>query len=313
MYPESICQSQKKGANVQGTHNRPVAKAEMLIRRPVAEVFEAFVNPAITSRFWFSKGNGRLEVGKEIAWDWEMYDFSVLVTVKAVEENARIVVEWSAYGVPTPIEWIFTARPDGTTFVSVANEGFPGSEADAMQQALDATEGFAFVLAGAKAFLEHNVQLNLVPDRFPDGLQSKPPAPADDRGEKPPRTTAGVENPDDWPRVFENHLNAGDLDAVLALYDSEAHFVAPSGEILVGHDQIREVLARLIAAKTRFRSRVIRAVTVGEIAHLSTDFEGTMVDESGKTVAIRSKAIEVLRRQRDGGWKLIVGNPNGRE
>lgn len=148
----------------------PVAKAEMLIRKPVAEVFEAFVDPDITSRFWFSKGSARLEAGKQVTWDWEMYNFSVSVSVKAVEPNARILVEWSAYGAPTPIEWRFTPRPDGTTFVSVTNKGFPGSEAEAVQLALDATEGFAFVLAGAKAFLEHNVILNLVPDRFPDAI-----------------------------------------------------------------------------------------------------------------------------------------------
>jgi uncharacterized protein YndB with AHSA1/START domain len=41
----------------------PVAKAEMLIRRPIAEVFEAFVNPAVTSKFWFTKSSGRLEPG----------------------------------------------------------------------------------------------------------------------------------------------------------------------------------------------------------------------------------------------------------
>jgi uncharacterized protein YndB with AHSA1/START domain len=41
-----------------------VAGSEMLIRRPVAEVFEAFVDPAVTSRFWFSEGSGRLEPGK---------------------------------------------------------------------------------------------------------------------------------------------------------------------------------------------------------------------------------------------------------
>jgi uncharacterized protein YndB with AHSA1/START domain len=35
-----------------------IAKAEMLMRKLVAEVFEAFVNPAITSKFWFSKGSG---------------------------------------------------------------------------------------------------------------------------------------------------------------------------------------------------------------------------------------------------------------
>lgn len=39
-----------------------------------------------------------------------------------------------------------------------------------MKTALDATEGFAFVLAGAKAWLEHGVELNLVRDRFPKGL-----------------------------------------------------------------------------------------------------------------------------------------------
>ncbi len=140
----------------------------MLIRRPVAEVFEAFVNPAITAKFWFTKGSGRLEPGTHVTWDWEMYHFSAGVQVTAVEPNARILVEWTAYGAPTPIEWVFTPRPDGTTFVSITNTGFPGTEAEAVQHALDATEGFALVLAGAKAFLEHHVILNLVSDRFPD-------------------------------------------------------------------------------------------------------------------------------------------------
>src|SRR5260221_710594 len=62
----------------------PIAKAEMLIRKPIAKVFEAFVDPAITTKFWFTKGSGRLETGKQIHWDWEMYDISVQVTVKAI-------------------------------------------------------------------------------------------------------------------------------------------------------------------------------------------------------------------------------------
>ena len=146
------------------------AKVEMLIRKPVAEVFEAFVNPAITSRFWFSKGSGRLESGKQVKWDWEMYGFSLEVTVKAVEENARIVIEWPGEVTPTTVEWIFTPRPDGTTFVSITNTGFDGEEDQIVRQALTSTEGFAFVLSGLKALLEHNIRLNLVPDRFPDGI-----------------------------------------------------------------------------------------------------------------------------------------------
>ena len=47
-------------------------------------------------------------------------------------------------------------------------------------------------------------------------------------------------------QVFEQHLNAGDLDAVMELYEPEAHFVARSGETLVGRDAIRKVLGGMI-------------------------------------------------------------------
>lgn len=139
----------------------PVAKTGMLIRRPVAEVFEAFVDPAITTQFWFTKGSGRLEEGKQVQWDWEMYDISVPVTVKVVEQNRRIVIEW-----PSEVEWLFTERPDGT-FVDITCSGFTGTGDEMAQQAMDSAQGFSFVLAGAKALLEHNIKLNLVPDRFP--------------------------------------------------------------------------------------------------------------------------------------------------
>jgi uncharacterized protein (TIGR02246 family) len=118
--------------------------------------------------------------------------------------------------------------------------------------------------------------------------------------------------PEDWPRVFEQQLNAGDLDAVMALYDSEAHFVTPSGEMLVGAESIRKVVGGMIKARTQMQSKVVRAVTVGDIAQLYTDFAATTVDSSGKTTLMHQKAIEVLRRQTDGGWKLIMGDPNGR-
>jgi uncharacterized protein YndB with AHSA1/START domain len=148
--------------------NNPVAKAEMLIRKPVADVFEAFVNPAITTRFWFTKSSGRLEPGKKIRWDWEMYGASVDVSVKAVEQNKRILIEWGTP--PTTVEWIFTPQADGTTFVSISNAGFSGDGDEIVAQALDSTEGFTLVLAGLKALLEHDLVLNLLADRFPGGL-----------------------------------------------------------------------------------------------------------------------------------------------
>jgi uncharacterized protein (TIGR02246 family) len=128
----------------------------------------------------------------------------------------------------------------------------------------------------------------------------------------PPMSTILPRKPEDWPRVFEQHFNVGDLDGVMALYDPEARFVTRSGETLVGREAIRKVLGSMINAKAQLHSRVVRAVTVGDITQLYTDFEETTVDSSGKTTPIPHKAIEVLRRQTDGSWKLIMGDPNGR-
>src|SRR5207247_2212758 len=50
------------------------AKAQMVIRRPVADVFEAFVDPDVTTNFWFTKSSGRLLAGQRVTWTWESYD-----------------------------------------------------------------------------------------------------------------------------------------------------------------------------------------------------------------------------------------------
>ena len=133
------------------------------------------------------------------------------------------------------------------------------------------------------------------------------------KASSPAMSTISPHKPEVWPRQFVEHFNAGDLDAVMSLYEPEARFVTRSGETLVGRDAIRKVLGGLIEAKTQFQSRVVRAAIVGNIAQLYTDFEGTGVDDAGKTIPARNKAIEVLRRQPDGSWKLIMGDPNGRE
>jgi len=138
----------------------------MLVRKPVDEVFEAFIDPEITAAFWFSKGSGRLEVGKRVQWDWEMYDLSAAVTATVIEPNERIVIEWPGYSGTTTVEWRFDSRGDTGTFVTVTESGFSGDEL--VKQVADSTQGFTMVLAGLKAFLEHGIRLNLVADRNPE-------------------------------------------------------------------------------------------------------------------------------------------------
>ncbi|MBE3065373.1 MAG: SRPBCC family protein [Spirochaetes bacterium] len=143
----------------------------MLIRRPVAEVFEAFINPDITTKFWFTKSSGKLEVGKQVQWDWEMYGISIPVTARAIEPTNRIVIEWPGYNGVTIVEWTFAPQNDGTTFVVITEAGFTGDGDELVTQVTGSTQGFSLVLAGLKALLEHNVRLNLVADRYPKGIE----------------------------------------------------------------------------------------------------------------------------------------------
>ncbi|MFN7131092.1 MAG: SRPBCC family protein [Myxococcales bacterium] len=144
----------------------PVVHAQMLIRKPAAEVFEAFVDPAITTRFWFTRSSGRVEEGRTLRWEWEMYGAGTDVTVKAVEPGRRILIAWDEP--PNEVEWRFADRADGTTLVSITNAGFSGDDDTVVAKALDSKGGFSLLLAGLKAWLEHGVALNLVADHHPD-------------------------------------------------------------------------------------------------------------------------------------------------
>lgn len=155
---------------MENTIASPVAKAQLLIRKPIAEVFEALVNPGITTHFWFSKGSGRLDAGKQVRWDWEMYGVHTVVDVKAVEKNQRILIEWNGPEDPTLVEWTFESKGETSTFVVVKNWGFAGDADKVMAAALDSTGGFTFLLAGLKVFLEHGIEPNFVVDHAPDAL-----------------------------------------------------------------------------------------------------------------------------------------------
>lgn len=147
------------------------AKAELLVRKPVEEVFAAFVNPDITTKFWFTKSSGLLAKDAQVVWTWEMYQVSVEVTVKELVPGQSIIINWGNSGQTSRVSWTFEPHGQEATFVSIVNDGFAGDADQQLAEVRNSTEGFTLVLAGLKAYLEHGIQLNLIADRFP-----KPPA-----------------------------------------------------------------------------------------------------------------------------------------
>lgn len=143
----------------------PTVETQMLIRKPVSTVFQAFIDPKITANFWFTKSSSQLEIGKTVTWKWEMYGASVNVFVKDIIPNKKISIEW---GDPvTTVDFEFTSLTNDTTYVVIKNYGFKETGDDLIQTIKDSTGGFTTVLDGLKAYLEHNIHLNLIGDKYP--------------------------------------------------------------------------------------------------------------------------------------------------
>ncbi|MCW9705661.1 SRPBCC family protein [Fodinibius salsisoli] len=156
------------------SYSQPIAKAQMLIRKPAHDVFEALVDPDITSKFWFTKGSGRLEEGKSVTWEWGQFDVQAAIWVTTIVHDQQISFEWPA-GVETDnhrtVDIMLEAKSKDTTFVKVNEKGFDMDDEAAIQHIVGQTEGWALVLSALKAYLEHGTNLNLISDHHPDAIK----------------------------------------------------------------------------------------------------------------------------------------------
>jgi uncharacterized protein YndB with AHSA1/START domain len=146
----------------------PVVSTGLLIRRPPPVVYEAIVDPLVTTRFWFTKGSARLDSGQPVRWEWEMYGAGTDVTVALLEPDRRIVMDWDGPGGRTRVEWLLEPRGEDQTMVTVTDSGLHGDGDAIVAAALDSMGGFSTVLCAMKAFLEHGIALNVIADKFPD-------------------------------------------------------------------------------------------------------------------------------------------------
>ncbi len=125
------------------------ARVSMIIQAPAENIIWAFCDPATLAQFWLSSSSGPLAVGTAVRWHFMVPGAQTDTTATQIETGS-LSWRWED-GTTVDIE---TEELDGGTAVTLVNAGFQGSPEQVVETALNATEGFALVLADLKTLLE---------------------------------------------------------------------------------------------------------------------------------------------------------------
>jgi len=119
-------------------------------------------------------------------------------------------------------------------------------------------------------------------------------------------------SPEECDQLFAQHLNAGDIDALVGLYEPGSILVQRDGCIASGTGAIRAIFERMMARHPRINCEIVKVVSNDhDLAIVHNQWHLLMRDDDDRASEMTGKAIEVMRRQSDGSWRFALDDPYG--
>jgi uncharacterized protein YndB with AHSA1/START domain len=127
------------------------------INKPLADVFDAVINPKTITGYFCEKADGPLVEGKTVRWTWSKHE--VDVQVKQIIPNSKIVIEWPAQsGGTSTAEMSFSTTDDGRTMVTIFESGWPSTE-EGLKASYQNCQGWQHMLSCMRAYHLHGIDL----------------------------------------------------------------------------------------------------------------------------------------------------------
>jgi len=117
--------------------------------------------------------------------------------------------------------------------------------------------------------------------------------------------------PEQIHTLFTEAFRAGDLDRLMELYEPGATLVPQPGEIASGHAAIRQALSAFLGMKAKFELKFDKVIQAHDIALLHSNWTLTGKTPDGKAINMAGRTADVVRRQSNGAWLLIIDSPFG--
>ncbi|NML39670.1 SgcJ/EcaC family oxidoreductase [Chitinophaga sp. G-6-1-13] len=102
-------------------------------------------------------------------------------------------------------------------------------------------------------------------------------------------------------------FNTGDINTVFTIYDYNGVIVPEPGKVVSGKEQFEEAVKGILAVKGTMEIKTVYCLQTGDVAVGRSEWNIT----DGGEVKISAKGIEVMRRQADGTWKIVIDHAFG--
>ncbi len=112
-------------------------------------------------------------------------------------------------------------------------------------------------------------------------------------------------------RTLVDAMNRGDLDTACACYAPDAVFAAAPGQLFHTADTRRAALDGMLAMQPALTTLSEIVLQGDDIALYQSAWRMTGIDTTGAPVALDGRSADVLHRQPDGTWRIVVDNPWG--
>ena len=109
---------------------------------------------------------------------------------------------------------------------------------------------------------------------------------------------------------FAVRLNEGDVDGALALYEPDAAFVPEPGRTVQGTPAIHDALERFVALEPTLSGEIQGVRMGGDVALVMNRWSLRGHGPDGP-VEMGGTSADVLRRQPDGSWRVLIDDPWG--
>lgn len=103
--------------------------------------------------------------------------------------------------------------------------------------------------------------------------------------------------------------NTGNLDTVLQIYDASGIIVAEPGIPVQGREKFEAAVKGILAIKGKMEIKTVYCLQTGDVAVGRSEWS----IKDGDETKVSAKGVEVMKRQQDGTWKVVIDHAFGGE